>query len=44
MTTEQQMTPIVETWLKGTADTPYGVEQGVSQVMARLPQTRQRQA
>jgi hypothetical protein len=42
MRTELQMTSIVEGWLKGTADTPYTVDQGMGQVMARLPRVRQR--
>jgi len=42
MTSLEQMTPAVKAWLKGTADTPYGVEDGVRRVMARIPQTNQR--
>jgi len=42
MTSLEQMTPAVKTWLKGTAGTPYGVEEGVRRVMARVPQTKQR--
>jgi len=42
MNSEEQTTPIVEAWLKGTSDTPYGTEMGVGRVKSRVRQTRQR--
>jgi hypothetical protein len=42
MDREQQTTPIVEAWLKGTSDTPYGTEMGVGRVKSRVRHTSQR--
>jgi hypothetical protein len=42
MNSEEQTTSIVEAWLKGTSDTPYGTEMGVGRVKSRARRTRQR--
>jgi hypothetical protein len=39
---EQRTTPIVEAWLKGTSDIPFGTELGVRRVRSRVRETRQR--
>jgi hypothetical protein len=42
MDSEQRTTPIVEAWLKGTSDIPFGTEMGVRRVRSRVRHTRQR--
>jgi hypothetical protein len=42
MSDDQRMTAFVETWLKATSRTSYGTKDGVRDVMARVPQVRQR--
>lgn len=42
MSVERRMTQLVKVWLEGTSESPYGVEPGVRQVMARVRHTRQR--
>ncbi len=42
MTTDEQMTSLVRSWLEATAGSPHTASRTVSEVMSRLPQTRQR--